>query len=171
MWSNLSICYIKYVLFHVKCTDFPFYVHGGVLWPLLIKSKIRCNITEKLLGHFQRQYLSIDMNLIKFDIKKCFLISYILQTSKLYHFTFEHMTFVPRACFYGYHEILYPRYLCRGVYSFRLSVRPFVCSFVRSFVRPYFRPVRGITSKLYVQATRVEHISPTTNQKAFIFGP
>ena len=25
---------------------------------------------------------------------------------------------------------LYPRHLCRGVYSFRLSVRPFVCSFV-----------------------------------------
>ena len=31
---------------------------------------------------------------------------------------------------------LYPRHLCRGVYSFRLSVRPFVCSFVRSFVLP-----------------------------------
>ena len=25
---------------------------------------------------------------------------------------------------------LYPRHLCRGVYSFRLSVRPFVCLFV-----------------------------------------
>ena len=30
---------------------------------------------------------------------------------------------------------LYPRHLCRRVYSFRLSVRPFVCSFVRLFVR------------------------------------
>ena len=30
---------------------------------------------------------------------------------------------------------LYPRHLCRRVYSFRLSVRPFVCSLVRSFVR------------------------------------
>ena len=56
---------------------------------------------------------------------------------------------------------------CRGVYSFRLSVRPFV----RTYVRSYFRPVRGITSKFYVQATRVENISPTTHQKAFIFGP
>ena len=31
---------------------------------------------------------------------------------------------------------LYPRNLCRGVYSFRLSVCPFVCSFVRLFVLP-----------------------------------
>ena len=29
---------------------------------------------------------------------------------------------------------LYHRHLCRGVYSFRLSVRSFVCSFVRLFV-------------------------------------
>ena len=32
--------------------------------------------------------------------------------------------------------LLYPRHLCRRVYSFRLSVRPFVCSYVRSFVIP-----------------------------------
>ena len=32
--------------------------------------------------------------------------------------------------------LLYPRHLCRRVYSFRLSVRPFVCSFVCSFVIP-----------------------------------
>ena len=32
--------------------------------------------------------------------------------------------------------LLYPRHLCRGVYSFRLSVRMFVRSFVRSFVLP-----------------------------------
>ena len=30
-------------------------------------------------------------------------------------------------------EYLYPRHLCRRVYSFRLSVCPFVCSFVRSW--------------------------------------
>ena len=30
---------------------------------------------------------------------------------------------------------LYPRHLCRRVYSFRFSVRPFVCSLVGSFVR------------------------------------
>ena len=30
---------------------------------------------------------------------------------------------------------LYSRHLCRGLYSFRLSVRPFVRSYVRSFVR------------------------------------
>ena len=32
--------------------------------------------------------------------------------------------------------LLYPRHLCRRVYSFRLSVCPFVCSLVRSFVLP-----------------------------------
>ena len=36
--------------------------------------------------------------------------------------------------------LLYPRHLCRGVYSFRLSVRPFVCSFVRLFVRSFVLP-------------------------------
>ena len=61
-------------------------------------------------------------------------------------------------------RLLYPRHLCQGVYS------SFVCLFVRLFVHSYFRPVRGITSKFYVQATRVEYISPTTHQKAFIFG-
>ena len=60
-------------------------------------------------------------------------------------------------------SLLYPRHLCRGVYSFCLSIR--------MFVRSYFRPVRGITSKFYGQATRVEYISPTTHQKAFIFRP
>ena len=30
---------------------------------------------------------------------------------------------------------LYPRHLCRRVYSFRFSIRPFVCSFVSSFLR------------------------------------
>ena len=48
-------------------------------------------------------------------------------------------------------SLLYPRHLCRGVYSFRLSVRPFVCSFVRSFVLPsrswnYFKVLRASNS-------------------------
>ena len=35
---------------------------------------------------------------------------------------------------------LYPRHTKYvGVYSFRFSVRPFVCSYVRSFVRSYVR--------------------------------
>ena len=43
---------------------------------------------------------------------------------------------------------LYPRHLCREVYSFRLSIRPFVCSFIRSFVLPsrswnYFKVLRA----------------------------
>ena len=33
--------------------------------------------------------------------------------------------------------LLYPRHLCRRVYSFRLSVCPFVRSYVRSFVRSW----------------------------------
>ena len=40
--------------------------------------------------------------------------------------------------------LLYPRHLCRGVYSFRLSVRPFVCSFICSFfVRLFVFPSRS----------------------------
>ena len=44
-------------------------------------------------------------------------------------------------CTFSVHESLslYPRNLCRGVYSFRLSVRPFVCSYVRSFVCSFVR--------------------------------
>ena len=73
---------------------------------------------------------------------------------------------------------LYPRHLCRGVYSFRFSVRPlvcshvrsFVCSFVRSFVGTSFRRVE-FTSKFCVKVSQVVYISATTHQKAFIFGP
>ena len=44
-----------------------------------------------------------------------------------------------------------PRHLCRGVYSFRFSVRPYVCAFVRSFVLPsrswnYFKVLRASNS-------------------------
>ena len=65
---------------------------------------------------------------------------------------------------------LYPRHLCRGVYSFRLSVRMFVRSFVRSFVRTSFRHVE-FASKFCVKVSQVVYISATTHQKAFIFGP
>ena len=60
-----------------------------------------------------------------------------------------------------------------GVYSFRLSVRMFVCSFVRlfvSFVRTSFRRVE-FASKFCVKVSQVVHISATSYQKAFIFGP
>ena len=46
--------------------------------------------------------------------------------------------------------LLYPRHLCRRVYSFRFSVRMFVGSFVRSLVRSLFRNVRGIYVKVFV---------------------
>ena len=49
-------------------------------------------------------------------------------------------------------SLFLPPALCRGVYSFRLSVCPFVCSYVRSFVcsfiRSYFLPSRGICVKV-----------------------
>ena len=48
---------------------------------------------------------------------------------------------------------LYTRHLCQGVYSFRLSVRPFVCSFVRLFVRTSFRCVE-FASKFCVKVLR-----------------
>ena len=41
-------------------------------------------------------------------------------------------------------DSLYPRHLCRRVYSFRFSVRLFVHSFVSSFLRSLFRNVRRI---------------------------
>ena len=67
-----------------------------------------------------------------------------------------------------------PQHLCRGVYSFCLSVRPFICSYVRSFVcsfvRTSFRRVE-FASKFCVKVSQVVYISATTYQKAFIFGP
>ena len=57
----------------------------------------------------------------------------------------------PRHLCRGVYSFLYPRHLCRGVYSFRLDVRPFVCSFVRSCVRSFvtFRHVRRIYIKVF----------------------
>ena len=67
---------------------------------------------------------------------------------------------------------LYPRHLCRGVYSFRLDVCPFVCSFVRVFVRSLLSVTFvEFTSKFLVKVSLSEYISLTTNQKAFIFEP
>ena len=75
---------------------------------------------------------------------------------------------------------LYPRHLCRGVYSFRLDVCPFVRSYVRSFVRSFVRVfVRSLlsvtfvefTSKFLVKVSLSEYISLTTHQKAFILEP
>ena len=45
-----------------------------------------------------------------------------------------------------FHRLLYPRHLCRGVYSFRLSVRPFILSFVRNFV-PFVELLQSFTLK------------------------
>ena len=69
--------------------------------------------------------------------------------------------------------LLYPRHLCRGVYSFRLDVCPFVRSYVRSLVRSFVRVfVRSLlTSKFLVKVSLSEYISLTTHQKAFIFEP
>ena len=69
-----------------------------------------------------------------------------------------------------YCPLLYPRHLCRGVYSFRLSVRPFVWSFVRLFVRSFVLPSRSWNYfKVLRQAIRVEYISPTTIVFVFPF--
>ena len=54
---------------------------------------------------------------------------------------------------------LYPRHLCRRVYSFRFSVRMFVGSFVRSLVRSLFWNVRGIYVKVFVKVSLVVYIS------------
>ena len=77
-----------------------------------------------------------------------------------------------KICWYLYCHIAMYDYT-PGMYAegYIVFAFPSVRSYVRSFVRSYFRPVRGITSNFYVQATRVAYISPTTHQKAFIFGP
>ena len=59
---------------------------------------------------------------------------------------------------------LYSWHLCRGVYSFRLSVCPFVCSFVRSLLSV---ALVEFTSKFSVKISLSGYI---THQKAFIFG-
>ena len=33
------------------------------------------------------------------------MFTYLFYISKLYYFTFKHMAFAPRACFFGYHEL------------------------------------------------------------------
>ena len=65
-------------------------------------------------------------------------------------------------------QLLYPRHLCRGVYSFGLSVRPFVCKFVCLLLSVTFVE---FTSKFLVKVSLSEYISLTTHQKAFIFEP
>ena len=67
---------------------------------------------------------------------------------------------------------LYPRHLCRGVYSFRLDVCPFVCSFVRVFVRSLLSVTFvEFTTKFLVKVSLSEYISLTKHQKAVIFEP
>ena len=69
-------------------------------------------------------------------------------------------------------SLLYPRHLCREVYSFRLSVRPFVCSFVCSYVRSLLSVTFvEFSSKFLAKVSPSEYISLTTHQKAFIFEP
>ena len=79
---------------------------------------------------------------------------------------------------YSNKSLLYPRHLCRGVYSFRLDVCPVrpVRMFVRSFVRVFVRSLLSVTfveftSKFLVKVSLSEYISLTTHQKAFIFEP
>ena len=106
--------------------------------------------------------------------------SYVWDVSKAFDFSYHdsNRKFITRI------HLLYPRHLCRGVYSFRLDVCPFVRSYVRSFVRSFVSSfvrvfVRSLlsvtfvefTSKFLVKVSLSEYISLTTHQKAFIFDP
>ena len=53
---------------------------------------------------------------------------------------------------------LYPQHLCRGVYSFGLSIRPFICSFVRNFV-PFVELLHSFTLKQLEQRYLTDHSS------------
>ena len=69
-------------------------------------------------------------------------------------------------------QLLYLRHLCRGVYSFCLSIHPFLCSFVCLFVCSLLSVTFvEFTSKFLVKVSLSEYISLTTHQKAFIFEP
>ena len=64
--------------------------------------------------------------------------------------------FLVRNAFNEYSQCIFipplPQHLCRGVYSFHLSIRPFVCLFVRSFVRTHFRHICRICVKVLCQS-------------------
>ena len=62
--------------------------------------------------------------------------------------------FMIKLCKVGVVHLLYPRHLCRGVYSFHPFVCLFVGSFVCSFVCPWFCPVHGISSKFYIKGSQ-----------------
>ena len=70
------------------------------------------------------------------------------------HLTWPHLLFIVQirvSLTYLFHKTLkLPIIIPRGVYSFRLSVRPFVCSFVRSFIRnfvPFMELLQSFTLK------------------------
>ena len=69
--------------------------------------------------------------------------------------------------------IVIPWHLCRGVYSLRLDVCPFVRSnIVRVFVRSLLSVTFvEFTTKFLVSVSLSEYISLTKHQKAFIFEP
>ena len=77
---------------------------------------------------------------------------------------------------YSEEEIIVGAHYTPGIYAegyiiFVFSfVHSYVRSFVRSFVRTSFRRVE-FASKFCVKVSQVVYISPTTHQKAFIFGP
>ena len=65
---------------------------------------------------------------------------------------------------------LYPWHLCRGLYSFRLSIRLCIRSCVHSFVPPSVT-LMEFMSKFYIKVSLNWYISLTANQKALIFWP
>ena len=56
-----------------------------------------------------------------------------------------------------------------GVYSFCLSVHPFI--YIRWYVCSYKFPSVAFGAKFYIKVSQMGYISPSTHQKAFIFGP
>ena len=69
---------------------------------------------------------------------------------------------------YGLFCLLYPGHLCRRVYSIRLSVHPLVYWFVLSLLSI---TLVEFTQSFWLKFLLSEDISPTTQQKAFIFEP
>ena len=73
------------------------------------------------------------------------VVIYLMQVGHKRHWSSRFRTWI--YCLYS--NLLYPRHLCRGEYSFRLSVGPFVC----------FHPFVEFASKFCVKVSQVVYIS------------
>ena len=100
------------------CLVLPSFCHSVI-------QSLRNLSNENFSSHFSQELWGLeDWNLVHmWTVGRCIVYTGI-RLLLLIH------PFISSFFFLSNFQLLYPRHLCRGVYSFRLSVRPFVCSFV-----------------------------------------